>query len=72
MCIYINTEYWPEYSFKKVNFQIMELRDTAKKTFEDNFIKPRQFCSKNSKQIPANIYLFKINNKNTRKRCEIC
>ena len=31
MCIYINTEYWPEYSFKKVNFQIMELRDTAKK-----------------------------------------
>ena len=31
MCIYINTEYWPEYSFKKVNFQIMELRDTPKK-----------------------------------------
>ena len=22
--------------------------------------------------IPANIYLFKVNNKNTRKRCEIC
>ena len=21
---------------------------------------------------PANIYLFKVNNKNTRKRCEIC
>ena len=23
-------------------------------------------------QLPANIYLFKVNNKNTRKRCEIC
>ena len=22
--------------------------------------------------IPANIYLFKVNNKNTRKRCQIC
>ena len=22
--------------------------------------------------FPANIYLFKINNRNTRKRCEIC
>ena len=22
--------------------------------------------------IPANIYLYKINNRNTRKRCEIC
>ena len=22
--------------------------------------------------IPANIYLFKVNNRNTRKRCEIC
>ena len=25
-----------------------------------------------SKMIPINIYLFKDNNKNTRKRCEIC
>ena len=24
------------------------------------------------KKITANIYLFKVNNKNTRKRCEIC
>ena len=23
-------------------------------------------------QVPANIYLFKVNNRNTRKRCEIC
>ena len=22
--------------------------------------------------FPANIYLFKVNNRNTRKRCEIC
>ena len=25
-----------------------------------------------SKKKPANIYLFKVNNKNTRKMCEIC
>ena len=25
-----------------------------------------------SGHIPANIYLFKVNNKNTRRRCEIC
>ena len=24
------------------------------------------------KNIPANIYLFKVNNRNTRKKCEIC
>ena len=24
------------------------------------------------KLFPANIYLFKVNNRNTRKRCEIC
>ena len=28
------------------------------------------FCTPN--YFPGNIYLFKINNKNTRKRCEIC
>ena len=22
--------------------------------------------------IPANIYLFKVNNRNTRRRCEVC
>ena len=25
-----------------------------------------------SMSLPANSYLFKVNNKNTRKRCEIC
>ena len=30
------------------------------------------FPGLNKKPIPANIYLFKVNNKNTRKRCEIC
>ena len=28
--------------------------------------------SKNINRLPANIYFFKINNRNTRKRCEIC
>ena len=27
---------------------------------------------KNKKNCPANIYLFKVNNRNTRKMCEIC
>ena len=27
---------------------------------------------KTASKYPANIYLFKVNNKNTRKRCEIC
>ena len=26
----------------------------------------------NLNSIPVNIYLFKVNNKNTRKRCEMC
>ena len=26
----------------------------------------------NSMNLPANIYLFKVNNRNTRKRCKIC
>ena len=26
----------------------------------------------NRTEYPANIYLFKVNNRNTRKRCEIC
>ena len=30
------------------------------------------FTSMLSSAVPANIYLFKVNNKNTRKRCEIC
>ena len=30
----------------------------------------KQLCSKANN--PANIYLFKVNNRNTRKRCEIC
>ena len=28
--------------------------------------------SKNKRWSPVNIYLFKVNNRNTRKRCEIC
>ena len=28
--------------------------------------------AKTSYYIPSNIYLFKVNNRNTRKRCEIC
>ena len=28
--------------------------------------------STDKKVIPANIYLFEVNNRNTRKRCEIC
>ena len=29
-------------------------------------------CHSFNQAIPANIYLFKVNNRNTRKRCEIC
>ena len=32
----------------------------------------RQQVSKSIAVIPANIYLFIFNNRNTRKRCEIC
>ena len=31
-----------------------------------------QESKKTKRNFPANIYLFKVNNKNTRKRCEIC
>ena len=30
------------------------------------------YTLKTSENYPANIYLFKVNNRNTRKRCEIC
>ena len=40
------------------------------------FLKPFSACcplkSVDTKHHPANIYLFKLNNRNTRKRCEIC
>ena len=29
-------------------------------------------CPKNATYITANIYLFKVNNRNNRRRCEIC
>ena len=32
----------------------------------------KQICSKHPKEIPANTYLFKINNRNTKKICKIC
>ena len=31
-----------------------------------------QFCLMMVSNSPANIYLFKVNNRNTRKSCEIC
>ena len=39
-----------------------------------NYLMTENFC-KNSERLKAfsgNIYLFKFNNRNTRKRCEIC
>ena len=30
------------------------------------------FFERNDLILPANIYLFKVNNRNTRKKCEIC
>ena len=30
------------------------------------------FDSSDKNEHPANVYLFKVNNKNTRKMCEIC
>ena len=32
----------------------------------------REICSKLTIMTPANIYLFKVNNRNPRKRCQIC
>ena len=50
--------------------------NTVKKTVITD---PKQYCKKKNKNCNrfnnkhlANIYLFKIDNKNTRKRCEIC
>ena len=52
--------------------------DTFKNTFASNF-QLAFTCVKNQKQpftdvlqIPASIYLFKVTNKSTRKKCEIC
>ena len=38
----------------------------------DLFNSYKQICSKHPKEIPANTYLFKINNRNTKKICKIC
>ena len=35
-------------------------------------LKKNDFCIFMKTYIPANIYLFKVNNRNTRRRCEIC
>ena len=40
-----------------------------------NFLKriqPLQIYAKSIERVPANIYLFKVKNRNTRKRCEVC
>ena len=40
--------------------------------YGSDFILSLPSRDKKKRHIPANIYLFKINNKSTRKRCEIC
>ena len=46
-------------NYNYVNFYIFDLKKQLSKI---SF----------SKSLPANIYLFKVNNRNTRKRCKIC
>ena len=49
-----------QYKVKKYSVD-KYLHKANKKRTSENFI-----------NIPANIYLFKVNNRNTRKSCEIC
>ena len=37
-----------------------------------NHVSYRKFRAKSKMDLLTNIYLFKVNNRNTRKRCEIC
>ena len=64
---------------KKKKNEIEKNISESRKMFENREL----FCYKsrekilnsinsNSTNLPANICLFKVNNKNTRKRCEIC
>ena len=64
-------------SISCVSFQLYQLKfcwENAKYTSDNCEIKNEMFihiCSEDA-FVPANMYLFKVNNRNTRKRCEIC
>ena len=60
-----------EKPWKFINFLLTYLKNFAVWNFV-MFGRFSTLCMKEFRAFPANIYLFKGNNKNTRKSCEIC
>ena len=73
-------------SQKKKNYEIEKKKIKIEKKYfgiQKNFSELRILCNKslqkilksmtsNSMNLPGNFYLFKVNNRNTKKQCEIC
>ena len=55
----------------KLSFPFPQLKKNHESHKEKKKIK-NDLHFKSSDSFPPNIYLFKVSNKNTRKRCEIC
>ena len=73
-----------EENYKKVKYRVQNLIRKKKIEFCENNLrqkinKPKElwknlkvFGPKSGNSIPAGNYMFKVNNRNTRTRCEIC
>ena len=54
-------------------FEFVDFHNNSNKKIESDFLlTKKRYFRKKAPSYPANIYLFKVNNSNTTKRCEIC